>query len=75
MRVKRAMTKTQVRRARQTLNMTQEELGKALGVTATSVARWEMGLHQISEPTARLLRLLVEAREARRPRPAKRRTK
>jgi DNA-binding transcriptional regulator YiaG len=54
------MTKDDVKRLRKNLEMTQQKLADALGVTQTSVARWEMGMHQIEEPTARLLKLLVK---------------
>ena len=49
-----------MKRLRRKLVMTQQKLADALGVTQTSVARWEMGMHQIEEPTARLLKLLVK---------------
>ena len=67
------MTKDQVRRLRKQLGMTQQELADTLGTTQTSVARWEMGLHQISEPTARLLKLLAQAQEPTRKRTRKKR--
>ena len=54
------MTKDEVKQLRAKLGMTQQELADKLGVTQTSVARWEMGMHQIEEPTARLLKLLVK---------------
>jgi DNA-binding transcriptional regulator YiaG len=54
------MTKDDVKRLRAKLGITQQELADRLGVTQTSVARWEMGMHQIEEPTARLLKLLVK---------------
>jgi DNA-binding transcriptional regulator YiaG len=54
------MTRDEVKRLRRKLGMTQRKLADALGVTQTSVARWEMGMHQIEEPTARLLKLLVK---------------
>ena len=54
------MTKDEVKQLRAKLGLTQQELADKLGVTQTSVARWEMGMHQIEEPTARLLKLLVK---------------
>ena len=56
------VTKDEVKRLRAKLGMTQQELADSLGVTQTSVARWEMGMHQIEEPTARLLKLLVKTK-------------
>lgn len=49
-----------MKRFRRKLGMTQQKLAETLGVTQTSVARWEMGIHVIEEPTARLLKLLVK---------------
>jgi DNA-binding transcriptional regulator YiaG len=54
------MTKDEVKQLRAKLGMTQQQLADKLGVTQTSVARWEMGMHHIEEPTARLLKLLVQ---------------
>jgi DNA-binding transcriptional regulator YiaG len=54
------MTKDEVKQLRAKLGLTQQELADKLGVTQTSVARWEMGMHQIEEPTARLLKLLTK---------------
>lgn len=54
------MTARQVKAARQRLQLTQEQLGKALGVTRNAVNQWEMGVRRISEPTARLLTLLLK---------------
>lgn len=52
------MTPTGVRRIRRDLGLTQEQLAQALGVDRVTVARWELGLRAIPEPTARLVRLL-----------------
>ncbi len=39
--------------------ITQGELAVRLGVTLITVSRWETGLHPISEPIARLMRVLA----------------
>jgi len=41
------MTKTDLRRLRRGLNLTQVQLAAALGVQPTTVARWEQGAYPI----------------------------
>lgn len=53
-----AMTPTSVKRIRRELGLTQEQLAREIGVDRVTVARWELGLRAIPEPTARLIRLL-----------------
>ena len=53
------MTGEAFRELRQRLGLTQSQLAERLGVTVTSVARWEREERAISEPVARLIRLLV----------------
>ena len=48
-----SMAPAELRRIRQSLGLTQEELARALGVTPNTVARWEQGVHAVS-PLARL---------------------
>ncbi len=64
------MTGSEVRRIRKRLGLTQAQLAERVGVTASSVARWEQGVLGIRESAARLLRLLAKA-----DRPAERRRK
>ncbi len=54
-----------LRRYRKELRLTQAELGHELGVTRNSVTRWEIGMHPIPAPVAKLIERLV--RERRRP--------
>jgi DNA-binding transcriptional regulator YiaG len=54
------MTGKALRRLRRQLGLTQVGLAKLLGVTSTSVARWEQGRVGISEPVARLVTLLAQ---------------
>lgn len=57
------MTPAGLKRIRKALGLTQEGLAKALGVDRVTVARWEVGLRGIPEPTARLIqRIRAEAR-------------
>jgi transcriptional regulator with XRE-family HTH domain len=42
------------------LKLSQAKLAARLGVTVTSVARWERDERTIAEPVARLVRVLVE---------------
>jgi len=57
------MTKEEVKRLRKELGMTQRQLARALDVTLASVGRWEIGIHQIEEHTALLLKLLVQMKK------------
>jgi transcriptional regulator with XRE-family HTH domain len=53
------MTGSQLRRIRTRLKLTQVELAEKIGVHANSVARWERDEIGISEPVARLVRVLA----------------
>lgn len=50
----------ELRRIRETLNLTQAEFAERLGVSANSIARYERGEVGIAEPIIRLARLLAE---------------
>lgn len=50
------MTGPDMRRHRRRLGWTQVRLAAVLGVDENTVARWERGVMQISEPVARLMR-------------------
>ncbi len=58
------MTGKELRRARQQLGLTQKVLAEKLGVHKLTVARWEWGTVGISEPAARLVKLLVQTRRS-----------
>jgi DNA-binding transcriptional regulator YiaG len=63
------VTGAEVRRIRHGLQLTQAALAREFGVTRVTVARWEIGVYAIPEPTARLLqRVCNEGRRAKRPR-------
>ncbi len=53
------MNGTALRKLRRQLDMTQVQLAKALGVTGNSVARWERDERRVSEPVARLVKILT----------------
>ena len=68
-----AMTGTEVRQIRKRLGLTQAALAEQIGVTASSVARWEQGVIGIRESAARLLQLLAKQSPSRsRPRKGQR---
>jgi len=52
------MTETDIKRIRAALGLTQRELAERLGVRPNTVTRWEMGLHKIPGPAARLLEVM-----------------
>ena len=55
------MTAKQLQKLRiNTMNLTQEALAKALGVSANTVARWEQGVHPIAPAMAKLLTLIAK---------------
>ena len=55
-----SVTGPQLRRIRKQLGLTQVALAERIGVTSTSVARWERSEIGISEPVARLVKLLAQ---------------
>ena len=42
------------------MGLTQVRLAEQLGVASNSVARWEQGVREISEPVARLVKMLLK---------------
>lgn len=68
------VTATQLRTLRTALGLTQVQLAEQLGVTSTTVARWERGEVAIAEPAARLVRLLAGKPEPGDPRVPQRRS-
>jgi len=54
------MTGKEFKRTRRALKMSQSQLAKVLGVTATAVARWDRGERPISGPVALAMTLLLE---------------
>lgn len=57
------MTGSALRKIRKHLALTQVQLAARLGVTSTSVARWERDEVRITEPMAKLIQLLSTQRE------------
>jgi DNA-binding transcriptional regulator YiaG len=53
------MTSADVKRLRRRLGLTQRALAARLGVHQLTVSRWECDRVRVTEPMARLLRLLV----------------
>lgn len=52
--------------ARKKLGMTQAAFAREIGVTVTTVSRWEIGVHRVPTATAQLIeRLVAEAKEKR----------
>ena len=65
------MTGKKLSEIRGRLQWTQAQLGKAIGVTGNTVARWERGEMKISEPAARLV-LRIQAEQKAKPKTKRR---
>jgi len=59
------MNGDQLRKIRKGLDWTQAELAKKVGVTVTTLARWERNEVGISEPAARLVKMLAQQQKGR----------
>ena len=53
------MTGTEIKKIRETLAMTRSQLGEQLGVTPTTIYRWETGRSPVSKITVLALHQLV----------------
>jgi len=62
------VTGEELRQFRQRLGLTQAQFAQRVGVASNSVARWERDERAISEPVARLIRLLAKTEPKRRKR-------
>jgi len=58
----RVVTADELRKLRKRAGLTQAALAERLGLTANAVARWEQQVRSISEPMARLIRMVLEPR-------------
>lgn len=58
---RKTLSPKELRFIRVALNQTQGELGRVLGVSSQTVARWEKGQTEITGPADRMLRVLVIA--------------
>ena len=65
------MTGAELRTIRTRLQLTQEELGKRLGVRKNTVWRWETEMRHIPEPVARLVPYLAKEVRTDRKKPKK----
>ncbi len=59
------MTPKELRKRRTALSVTQAELAARIGVHWSTVARWEQGVRQISEPVARLIQIVAHSAKRR----------
>lgn len=62
---RRAMTPDDLKTTRATLALTQQQLAAQLGVTVSTVAKWEQGIHPIPPIAERFLRRLAANTRAR----------
>ena len=57
-----AVKAAELRKLRKRAGLTQAALAERLGLTPNAVARWEQRARSISEPMARLIRTVLEAK-------------
>lgn len=60
------MTGKELKAIRKTMNLTQRQLGDLMGVTVTTVARWERSERGISELVSKFVKLLEQQKPERR---------
>jgi DNA-binding transcriptional regulator YiaG len=63
------MTSEELREIRRRLGLSQTQFAAQLGITSNSLARQERGVLGISEPVAKLARLLLQLADKERKRP------
>jgi transcriptional regulator with XRE-family HTH domain len=56
------MKAAELRKLRKCAGLTQAALAQRLGLTPNAVARWEQEARAISEPMARLLRMVLDVK-------------
>jgi len=61
-----SMEASELRRLRRRAGLTQAALAARLGIKPNTVARWEQQVRSISEPMARLIRIVLQSGGARR---------
>lgn len=61
------MRAAEVRKIREKLGRTQDELAKLIGVHSMTVSKWERGTVKVPKPIALLLRLLLQVKQDKTP--------
>jgi DNA-binding transcriptional regulator YiaG len=62
--MERLLTGRELKTLRHATGMTQQEFAREIGVSRVAVARWETNVRRISEPIAKLVRIVVARHSA-----------